>query len=414
MPLVKPISGHTRLGAAQRYLEREGRALARDFLNLDVPMEGLDGSGMPVYQDYDWASVMDATREMRGNDSPSKGRRARTYKHYVFSPDPRDSVGLSELRSVTMSWVRENFADYEVAVVYHDDNEHRIPHAHVIVNNTNLDTGRRLQDPDPRELKRSAQRVAREHGLSFYHDEPADPETGIAPDSDPYARRNAHIVERDLVSKGGYSWVADIRARVEVAKGIARNADDFQGALHEMGVEVRESASRRGDWVYSLADTPSRQVTGSRLGASYTRREVTSWLRSPTRTAPTTLTSHNVRQVAAGAIELRDLDELVRLSETVRVMAGGGFRSLSAMDSAASRMRGMPNREASIARIERARAYCAEHGILPETAPGADRRGPRANRPSNERSSRQRSQQGGATRHHSREQRGGRSERGGR
>ena len=40
MPFIKAISGHTRLGAAQRYLEKEGRALARDFLNLDAPMEG--------------------------------------------------------------------------------------------------------------------------------------------------------------------------------------------------------------------------------------------------------------------------------------------------------------------------------------------------------------------------------------
>lgn len=40
--------------------------------------------------------------------------------------------------------MRENFGNYEVAVVYHDDNERRIPHAHVVVNNTNLNTGHRL------------------------------------------------------------------------------------------------------------------------------------------------------------------------------------------------------------------------------------------------------------------------------
>jgi len=148
------------------------------------------------------------------------------------------------------------------------------------LNNTNFETGRRLQDPDPRELKRSAQRIAREHGLSFYADEPRDPETGVVPDSDPHARRNAHIVERDLVSKDEYSWVVDIHARVDVAKGVARDPDDFRAALADMGVAVRESASRRGNWVYSLAETPSRQVTGSRLEASYTRRKVTGWLRS--------------------------------------------------------------------------------------------------------------------------------------
>ena len=362
MPFIKAIAGHTRLGAAQRYLEKEGRALARDFLNLDAPMEGLGDDGLPEYGDYDWSSVMDGTREKMGNDRPFKGRKARTYKHYVISPDPRDAVSLSQLRSVTMSWVEENFGDYEVAIVYHDDNEHHVPHAHVVVNNTNLDTGRRLQDPDPGALNGSLQRIARDAGLTHF----VGRLDGAARDETHYRRKAVDRPEASLARRGEYSWVADIRARVDVARGITKNPEDFQQALREMGVNVRESASRKGDWVYSLAGTPSRQVTGSKLGASYTKREVTGWLRSPTRRAPGPVTVRNVREVAAGAIEVKDLRELVALSEAVNVVSRGGFRSLSAMDSAASRMRGMPNREATVARLERARQYCAEHGILPE------------------------------------------------
>ena len=362
MPFIKAISGHTRLGAAQRYLEKEGRALARDFLNLDAPMEGLGDDGLPEYGVYDWSSVMDGTREKLGNDRPFKGRKARTYKHYVISPDPRDAVSLSRLRSVTVSWVEENFGDYEVAIVYHDDNEHHVPHAHVVVNNTNLNTGRRLQDPDPGALNGSLQRIARDAGLTHF----VGRLDGAARDETHYRRRAVDRTEASLTKRGEYSWVADIRARVDVAKGIAKSSDDFRQALREMGVNVRESASRKGDWVYSLAGTPSRQVTGSKLGASYTRREVTGWLRSPTRKAPGPVTVRNVREVAAGAIEVKDLRELVALSEAVSVVSKGGFRSLSAMDSAASRMRGMPNREAAVARLERARQYCADHGILPE------------------------------------------------
>ncbi len=120
---------------------------------------------------------------------------------------------------------------------------------------------------------------------------------------------------------------------------------------------------------------PSRQVAGSRLGVSYTKSEVTGWLRSPTRKTPGPVTACNVREVAANAIEVKDLRELVALSEAVSVVSRGGFRSLSAMDSAASRMRSMPNREATVARLERARRYCAEHGILPEkSAPQSGRR----------------------------------------
>ncbi len=374
MPYIKPISGHTTLGAAQRYLEHDGRALARDFINLDPPVIGLSDDGSPEYGAYDWASVMDATRTAMGNDAPYRGRKTRTYKHYVFSPDPRDGIGLSELRSVTMSWVSENFGDYEVAIVYHDDNEHHIPHAHVIVNNTNLETGRRLQDPDPRALKRSAQRIAREHGLSSYVDESMDPKTGIVPDSQPYARRSVRSPERSLVNRGEYSWVADIRARVDVAKGIARNPGDFEAALASMGVGVRESASREGDWVYSLSDTPSGQVTGSRLGASYTRREVTSWLRSPIRTKPDALTANETKRLAMQAIEVRDLGELARLSEAMSVLSHGRYASLRDIDRAIERIRRAPGKEKAASRLVRVRDYCASHHMLPETSPGATRR----------------------------------------
>ena len=374
MPYIKPISGHTTLGAAQRYLERDGRALARDFINLEPPIVGLSDDGSPEYGAYDWASVMDATRATMGNDAPYRGRRARTYKHYVLSPDPRDGIGLSELRSVTMSWVRENFGDYEVAVIYHDDNERRIPHAHVIVNNTNLDTGRRLQDPDPRSLKRSAQRIAREHGLASYVDEPADPETGIVPCSRPYARKSIRSPERSLVKRGEYSWIADIRARVDIAKGIARDQGDFEAALASMGVDVRESASREGDWVYSLSETPSRQVTGSRLGASYTRQEVNSWLRSPARMRPSALTADGARVVAAHAIEVRDLGELARLSEAVDVVLRGRFTSLRGINLAIERARRTTGKEAVVQRLERVRDYCASHYMLPDTSPGGTRR----------------------------------------
>lgn len=56
------------------------RALASDYINIDVP-EGI--------REFDWAEAMDATRRSFGNDLPWRGKRARTYKHYVVSPEPQ-------------------------------------------------------------------------------------------------------------------------------------------------------------------------------------------------------------------------------------------------------------------------------------------------------------------------------------
>ena len=371
MPYVKPIPGHTRTGGIMRYLEKERRALAHDFQRMSVPVVG-DGPSGPEYAPFDWASRMDGTREGLGNDLAWKGKRARTFMHYVLSPSPEDRIDLASLRELAVRWAEKNFPDHEVAIVYHDDNERRIPHAHIVVNNTNLDTGRRLQVPNPRDLTSSCQRIAAGMGLSHFVDKDSPSEAGRRVDV--RMRRHVDRQEMELRGRGEYSWVADIRARVDVARGIARSPDDFQSALREMGINVRESSTRRGDWVYSLVETPSRQVTGSRLGASYTKREVTGWLRSPTRKAPGPVTVRNVREVAAGAIEVKDLRELVALSEAVSVVSRGGFRSLSAMDSAASRMRGMANREATVARLERARQYCAEHGMLPERSAAQPRK----------------------------------------
>lgn len=156
MPLLKPISGHTSCKGVYRYLTKDGRALAADHLNLDVPeREGAT---------FDWAAAMDGTRSCWRNDTPWGGRPCRTYKHYVLSPDPKDHVGLDDLRELTVSWAREHFGDYEVAIVCHDENAGHVPHAHVVANNANIVTGRRLQDPDPKELKLPLQRMAHERG----------------------------------------------------------------------------------------------------------------------------------------------------------------------------------------------------------------------------------------------------------
>lgn len=71
MPMLKTIAGHTSARGICRYLTRKNRALASDYINIDVP-EGVRG--------FDWAEAMDATRCTFGNDLPWRGKRVRTYK----------------------------------------------------------------------------------------------------------------------------------------------------------------------------------------------------------------------------------------------------------------------------------------------------------------------------------------------
>ena len=94
--MLKTIAGHTSARGICRYLTRKNRALASDYINIDVPD--------PMHPDaaFDWARVMDSTRRAFGNDLPWRGKRVRTYKHYVVSPDPKDGIGLEALRELSL------------------------------------------------------------------------------------------------------------------------------------------------------------------------------------------------------------------------------------------------------------------------------------------------------------------------
>lgn len=363
--MLKTIAGHTSARGICRYLTRKNRALASDYINIDVP-EGI--------REFDWAEAMDATRRSFGNDLPWRGKRVRTYKHYVVSPDPKDGIALEALRELATSWAQEHFSEYEVAIVYHDDNKHGIPHAHVVVNNTNIETGRRLQDPDPKALAASLQELAEAQGLTALRPPQA---TGVAaraqrrsPKRAPETYRSEYVrrAEQELTERGEYSWTADIRARVRIARSASRSVEDFKGLLSSMGIEVSDNSQKaqRRDWIYSLAEHPARRISGERLGLSYSREQLEPMLRMGGANALSGESRHAVSAIAARAVEVGDLEELSLLSRAVALIERSRIRSLADLDSLGGNM----DADAEVA------SYVRSARLLPETAPPVQVRQP--------------------------------------
>lgn len=150
---MKPLSGHSSTKWIRYYLFKNDRALDKDFLNLT----DRDWNGR------DWAKVMDRTREIFGNDKPvKKDAKVRTYEHIIISLDEKDDgVELDDFRDFVNEWAAkwfdsrgpegEGIGRFEVAIAYHDDNKARgaqgkqgILHAHLVINNTELETKRRI------------------------------------------------------------------------------------------------------------------------------------------------------------------------------------------------------------------------------------------------------------------------------
>jgi hypothetical protein len=235
----------------------------------------------------------------------------------------------------------------------------------VIVNNTNIRTGRRLQDPDPGALNGRLQAISREMGLAHFEGRvDADhPDTRQGSSRTNYQRANVGRMERDLVAKGAYSWVADIRARVDIARGVARDADDLRDVLSTMGITVEDT--KNGDWKFAISDQPSRCVTGTRLGTDYQRPHVTRELSSPRRTKLPEGSRGRIEAIAHDAMEVRDLAELRRLAETVATARENHATSLEQLDAGAARARARDD-EGAARKITRVRAYASRNGILPE------------------------------------------------
>ena len=357
--MLKAIAGHTSARGICRYLTKKDRALAEDYLNIDAP-EGARG--------FDWAAVMDETRRAFGNDIPWRGKRVRTYKHYVISPDPKDGASLSALRELATAWAEEHFSEFEVAIIYHDDNERGIPHAHVVVNNTNIETGRRLQDPDPKALAESLQSIAERQGLTTLRPPEA---TGVAaraqrrnPKRAPETYRSEYVrrAEQELVDRGEYSWTADIRARVRIARTVSRSEAEFRGILSAMGVTVSDNSPRaqRRDWIYAFADRPARRVSGERMGLAYGREHLEPLLRAGGIRRLEDAGERAIAEIAKRAVEVGNLEKLRSLSDAVALIEASRARCTADLDVFLKRS---GNADVSAA------SYIRSMGLLPTERP---------------------------------------------
>ena len=343
------------------------KVVARDYLHCCEK----DAAGRDA-----WAQL-DATREMYGANKPrmrvrkdadgkpildEEGNPVRYdstiyYEHFILSPDPRDRPTLEQVRAVATEWAAGEFPSFEVVIGYHRDTG--IPHAHVIVNGVSMDGQTRIHDITresgwAKGAWRRMQEIARAHGLSGFTDAVGarSKEGRPVKDSGGFVDDRA---EKAMTARGAYSWLADLRARADCAARISVDIEAFKAALASLGVKV--VAASRGDWKYVMADAPTHQATGHRLGGQWTEfgvgrrlareRAAGSW--KPQGEARENLLAALSSLVAGGAQEVRAVGRIVRvddpaerlerLHEIAEALAWAqavGVDSLAELDMAAS------------------------------------------------------------------------------
>lgn len=187
------------------------------------------------------------------------------------------SFALNELDPTnTRDWQRANdlgcelaeklYPDYQTAVYTHLDGQNHILHNHIIINKVNLQTGKKLDERKGSAVERARNandEISKEQGWKV-----------IEP-----VREHQSRTEQDLTKKGQYSYMADLRGRIDTTMQDTSICDfkTFSDVLAKSGV----NASVRGQNVsYAFLDAnhKQRRARGKRLGADYDKEAILSEL----------------------------------------------------------------------------------------------------------------------------------------
>ncbi|MDR1016675.1 MAG: relaxase/mobilization nuclease domain-containing protein [Coriobacteriales bacterium] len=241
-----------------------------------------------------WDKEMDASRKAAGNDTGWRGRKCVRANHLLLSPDPADKLSTHDVLELANEYCRVWFGSdghtgslglYEWVVIVHDDGSHGVAHAHVIVNNTDLTNGKRLQisDASNRSLRHSLNDLARAHHLHYFNNDYASTLSRTEEERDEHYQvpepereafttpRNRSFAEIRAEGTGTYSWKSDIADRVRIAYETAKDMSGYVRSLNVMGISLDYSTSKAhaGDFIYRLTDQPSRQVGAWKLGNDF-------------------------------------------------------------------------------------------------------------------------------------------------
>ena len=147
-----------------------------------------------------------------------------------------------------------------------------------------------------------------------------------------------------------------------------RDEAEFLGVLDALGVHVADNSAkaRRDDWVFSLAEEPSKKVSGERLGFVYGKEMLRRRFEREGAYRPTDASAARIREAAERALELNDLSELSRLSSALETCAKFDVESIEefGLRMATLERRGQAGGE-GYRRLEAARDYMAMNGLMP-------------------------------------------------
>lgn len=266
MPVVKyqsftKSSHHSSVAQRSQYLLRDSRAVLQATLNVGP----------------DWPQAMDNERKLYDKD---KGV---LFRELILSPAECDHATPEQVMELSQEILREHFPNAQAAIVIHCDNRERaidgqegIPHAHIVVNNMELDSNRKihLSREDIREIHNHVQEIAEGMGLSRIDDY----QPGIWLESTQERQRT--LEERQIALSSREPWKEIVREMAIQALEESQGLDEFQRKLDAADVSLEINNGR----LYLVdRDNPDRACRADKLDKSLSVQELGQRFMTPDR-----------------------------------------------------------------------------------------------------------------------------------
>lgn len=345
MAMIKTLYGKTSIAGGsgiEAYLN-QGSSAARRARGVEGYLNGASRSlatnTFNLFQrpGQTWGEAMDAARMMYAcGRAPRKG--ARTYMHIIISPDPKDEATLDQVRDLATAWVAEMFgsedpaiATSQVAIEYHDDNAREIKHAHIVVNNVDVETGHALQISKDQWgfMASRLQELAWERGMRGFDAsresvEPKKARRAQAEGRAPRAERSGTRPMPERKMGRSRSWKQNIREAVSLACNICDTPEEVIATLERSGIHCEPRRAKRvapgTEWVfyYPQPGVPNeenkKRISSGRLGRKYTRQGIEEQIKLSTYRKWAREDKHS-EAIAAGLVDVFSVDPSVTLQE---------------------------------------------------------------------------------------------------
>lgn len=258
----KPLHEHT-----ERWLE-ENRLERLDALKdcRAVAVGGTNGID-PVIAKEQFKAVQQAF-----NQTARRNQVLRITQSFALNElDPTNTRDWQRANDLGCELAEKLYPDYQTAVYTHLDGQNHILHNHIIINKVNLQTGKKLDERKGSAVERARNandEISKEQGWKV-----------IEP-----VREHQSRTEQDLTKKGQYSYMHDLRGRIDTTMQDTSICDfkTFSDVLVRSGVNV----SVRGQnvsYAFLDANKKQRRARGKRLGTDYEKETILNELERRTR-----------------------------------------------------------------------------------------------------------------------------------